>query len=348
MSKPYNQISGYEDETLELGEDGFYELLETNVAVPVEICNYDLSECRPMKAIIQNRLQDTKLQSLSRTMLTPIGTCEAGMYVKYKERYWLITGLVDDNGVYEKSILSLCNHLLSWVNEKGEIIQRWSNIVSASQYNNGESNMLQLYFVRSDQLLILMPNDNESIFVTHGKRFVIDKRCSVYEKSFASDTVKDTSKEIITYQVTRKDSVLYDYNDSGCMQFLMTQDEQRVSDGYYVVDGKGYWLCDSPIMDKNTLLSCSIECDDNVIYNGLEAGIFKAVFYNKSGNEDTTIIPTWDIKCDFIDKLNVTYDENYISIFVNDSKLINKSFELSLNANGYDKVSVEIYIRGLI
>lgn len=352
MTSPYNQVSGYEnDSLLDFGAEGFLEALETDIASDVEICNYDLSECTPMRAIIQNRVQDTELQSLTRQMLVPIGSCKAGMYVKYKNRYWLIVGFVDNNTMYEKAVLSLCNWLLTWVNDNGEIIQRWCNAVSASQYNNGETGM-QFYFVRSDQLLVALPDDDESIMIPDRKRFIIDKRCRIYAQQIGDDITKDTSKKVITYQLTRSDTVLYDYGDSGHMEFIATQDEQHDGlDGYYVVDGKGYWLCDIPTYtsddDKNRILSCSIYCEDNVVYNGVEPTIFKAMFYDENG-DTVEIKPEWEIKCDFSDELDIDYIDDYISISTDNSRLINKSFELFLSGDGYEATQIIVYIRAFI
>lgn len=350
LTSPYNQLSGYEDEALsDFAAEGFEEALNSNIAVSVELCNYDLTEIKQIRAIIQNNVQDTKLKTLTRQMLVPIGTCKAGMYVKYKNRFWLIVGLVDDNTMYEKAVLSLCNWLLTWINSDGKIIQRWSNVVSASQYNNGETGM-KFYFVRSDQLLVTIPDDDESLLIDDGCRFIIDKRCQIYEKSLGNDVTCDTSHKLITYQLTRNDSVLYNYGDSGHSEFIATQDEQHDEDGYYLIDGKGYWLCQTPQKPDNkkpVLLTSRILFDSNIIFNGLEPGIFKAEFLDKSGNV-IDVQPKWDIKCDFLDKLDVTFVDNLISISVDNSKLTNKSFELFLYGEGYEPTKITVDIRDFI
>lgn len=345
LETPHNQLSGFEDDAFDdFAEEGFSEILDSALAVSVELYNYDLSQCLQIKAVIQNNVQDTKLKTLTRQMLVPIGTCKTGMYVKYKDRFWIITGLVDDNLMYEKAVLSLCNWLLTWVNDKGEIIQRWANVTSASQYNNGETGK-SFYFVRSDQLLIVIPDDDESLVIPDRERFIIDRRCNVYEKSINIEYGKDLSHPVATYQLTRADSVLYNFSDSGCMEFMATQDEQHETDGYYIIDGNGYWLCESPtiVTDKSNILSCEIGCEENVIYNGLDPTIFTATFTDENGNY-VDIEPQWEIECDFIDKLDIVKDENYISISANNSKLINKSFELFLSADGYatEKITVKI------
>lgn len=349
LESPYNQLSGYEGEALsEFAEEGFLEALDSEIADEIELCNCDLSDCKTMRAIIQNNVQDTKLKTLSRMIMLPIGSCKAGMYVKYKDRYWLITGLVDDNKMYEKAIMVLCNYLLTWINSYGKIVQRWANITSASQYNNGESKT-KLYAVRSDQLLILTSDDEEVSLLDTGMRFIIDKRCKIYEKSFDSSTLKDVSNSVITYSFTRTDNVLSDYCNSGHGEFMVVQDEQQSeNDGYYVIDGKGYWLCGQPSFDnKITTLSCVIKCDSEEIYDGLEPGIFTAKFYDADGNEAIET-PCWEIVCDFKDDLNVSYVDNSILISVNNGKLVNKSFKLSLNAQGYSSTSVIIPIKAFL
>lgn len=346
LKSPHSQLSGYEGDALtDFAAEGFLEILDSEIAVDVELCNYDLSECKQIRAVVENKVQDTKLKTLSRMLLVPVGTCKSGMYIKYKNRYWLITGLVDDNSMYEKAVMQICNYYLTWVNDNGKIIQRWANITSASQYNNGERMVDDYSNARTDQLMILTPDDDECLLLHQGKRFIIDRRCRVYEKSFDETVEKDTSNPVIVYQLTRADSVLFDYQNGGHYEFMAYQDEQREQDGYYVVDGKGYWLCEAPnIENKNDVLSCSIEYDSLEIFNGLEPGIFTAKFYDNDGNEvDAT--PNWEIRCEFADKLDVSYANNSILISADDSKLVNKSFELFLSGDGYNPATITVTIR---
>lgn len=348
MDSPYNQVSGFESEDFDdFGEEGFLEVLDSKVAVTVEISNYDLSETVTKRVVIMNNHQDTKLKTLSRAMLAPIGSCKAGMYVKYKDRYWLIVGLVDDNKVFEKAILLVCNYKLSWINNDGKIIERWANIESASQYNNGESNMIY-YFVRSDQLMVYMPDDRESLLLDSGMRFIIDKRCAVYEKDFDESTIMNVDNPLIVYKVTRSDTVLDNYTDSGILGFIMTQTEQHDSDGYYIVDGKGYWLCDIPnVKDTPPSNHFDIVSDTDTVYIDLEPSIFTATFFDSNGNEIKKHLPSFDfgVESSFIDKLNIQSVNNSIIVSTSDYKLNNKSFKLVLNADGYGEISKVITIR---
>jgi len=350
MRSPYDQVSGFEDEALDdFAQEGFLEALSTSIADEVELINYDLTVITKLRVIMEGKLQDTKLKSLVRQMLAPIGSCKAGDYIKYKGRYWIITGLVDDNGMYEKAVLYLCNYLLTWINTEGQITQRWVNVASASQYNNGETST-QNYFTRTDQLLVIMPPDDESKLLTTGHRFIIDDRTRIYQKKFGDDVVCETTYPVNVYKITRSDSVLFDYEDCGHHQFMCYQDEQQDTDGYYVIGGKGYWLCDVPQKDKeeiDVVFKSQIICDTQpIIELGGVPTTFTARFENYKG-EDTEVEPIWNITCDFMNKLTVVQNGNSISISAIDKtkKIINKSFELSLSAENYEPTTLTITIK---
>lgn len=348
MNTDHDMVSGFgSDDINNFGQDAFWEALNSAIGTNAELYNYDLSICTQIRAIILNKVQDTKLKTLNRNALVSIGTCKAGMYIKYDNRFWLIVGVVDNNSVYEKATMVLCNHLLTWLNSKGQVIQRWANLSSASQYNNGETST-EFYFVRSDQLLVVIPDDDESLLLTSGVRFVIDRRCKIYEKNFNDSVTLDTSNPIVTYKLTRADSVLYYYQDSGHFEFLATQDEQHENDGYYVVDDKGYWLCDIPKVDnKMSVLLCDIETYEPAVYVGVGNSKFVAKYYNQN-NEEVQEIPNWEIDCDFKDELDVTYDDNALYISANNKKLVGKTFNIILSGDNYVSKTLTVTIKSFI
>ena len=348
LKSPHVTVSGYESEAQdEFAQEAFLESLETDMACDVELYNYDLSECTPMRAIIQDRVQDTRLKSLNRLILAPIGSLKSGLYVKYKGRFWLIVGLVDDNTLYEKGVMTLCNYKLTWLDDHNNVHQRWANVTTASQYNNGETST-EYMFVRSDQLLILLPDDDDSLLLQQGQRFIIDRRCEVYEKHFDESVTVNTDNPVIVYQLTRSDSVLYDYTDSGHHEIMVYEDEQREYDGYYVIDGKGYWLCDNPFRKPDVqYASAYIDYESTDIYNGLDAGVFIAKFYDIDGHE-VSATPNWEVEGDLKNLLMVEEDGGAIYIAANDKRLINKSFLLTLSADGFVSTSVIVSVRAFI
>lgn len=340
--------SGDESDLLrQYSEDAITELLNSDVADDVELYDRDLTFIKATRALVIDKMQETKLKSLRRQIAVPVGTIKAGQYIKYKNRFWLIVGLVDNDVTHEKGVMVLCNYLLTWVNTTGEIIQRWANITSASQYNSGETGQ-QFYNVQSNQLMVCIPDDDESMLIEKGARFIIDKRCIVYEKNFPEGTTCDTSKEINIFALTRFDAVLYDYQDSGYLQFIGYQDEQRLpTDGYYLIGGKGYWLCKKPANINPSPLSCDIEADLDCIYCGIEETVFTAKFYDEDGGA-ATVTPIWGIDCDFTDSLIIGYTDNSVIISTDDEKVVGKTFTLSLSADGYATKSIDVTVKFLI
>ena len=143
-------------------------------------------------------------------------------------------------------------------------------------------------------------------------------------------------------------SVIDDYQDSGVYTFMANQDEQRNTDGYYAINGKGYWLCD-PILNDSAAESkrCEIVCDSYEVYDGIEAAEFIARFYDENGGQ-ASVAPQWDINCEFKDELTIYEVDDAILISVDNPKLVNKSFELSLSGDGYGAVSVTVHIRAFM
>ena len=60
------------------------------------------------------------------------------------------------------------------------------------------------------------------------------------------------------------------------------------------------------------------------------------------------VSPQWEIRSDFIDKLEIDYVDSSICISANSEKLINKSFELLLHAFGYEDSMITVTIKDFI
>jgi len=350
INSPHSIVSGFESEAFDYySADGFNEAVESSIGNDIEVYNYDLSEMFEARAIVIDSVQDTKLKTLNRQLLLPIGTCHTSQIVKYKDRYWLIVGLTDDNSVYQKVVMIICNYKLSWINSSGKIISRWCNITFASQYNNGEFANNDMT-VTSDQVMVLMPDDDESLMIHQGQRFVYDRRCKIFEAQFPDDIESDTSNYVNVYKLTRSDTAFFDYQTEGHHEVMLSKTEKSEKDGYYVVDGVGYWLCAEPPEEEEdppepTILSSEILYDTLELQNGLDPAVFTARFYDYRAKDTTdTINYQWQINCDFKDQLEVEYLNHSILISVDDWKLSNKTFDLSLVAPDYTTQTVTVTI----
>ena len=358
MSSPYNQLSGFESEAIDdYGVEGFSEAL-LEIGVTVELYNADLSEHTEIKAIIQNRMQDTKLNDFRRHILTTIGTLKSGIYVKYKNNYWLIESIVDDNGIYEKAVMVFCNWKIAWLNADNDVVERYVYIQSASQYNNGQRES-RYFVVQTDQLLIGMPDDVESVMIDVGKRFIIDKRVMYYEQTIPATVNVDTSFKLDVYKITRLDGVLYHYGSSGYHEIMVSQDEQDEKDGFYRVGKNTYWLCpdsgepnqppeSSEQEEETPAIRYDIIGESYTILIGDGVYSYTSICYDVNDNVVNSESLTWDFDCDFIDKLQIDYIGNSINIEVDDSALFNKSFELLLYDNSEEVCRKRIKIKSIL
>lgn len=174
----------------------------------------------------------------------------AGDLVEWVDSMWLIVSCDWDKEVYTYGKMQQCNYLLKWQNKDAEIIECWSVVLSASKYNNG-----QLYnniiVVGSNQLMVYLPNDSETLKLGSNKRVMVD---------FNTDAPK-------CYDITRVDTVTmsYDgvaeptYNGKGCVLLVLTETEINPD-----VDRIDLMLCN--YVDPNDIPHPS---PINITYSGL-------------------------------------------------------------------------------
>lgn len=141
---------------------------------------------------------------------------DAGDYVEWADAMWLMVSCDWDKEVYTYGKMQQCNYVLKWQNTNADVVERWSVVLSASKYNNG-----QLYnniiVVNSNQLMVYLPIDSETLKLKSNKRLMVD---------FNTEAPK-------CYDVTRVDTVTmgYDgiaeprYDGKGCILLILTETE---------------------------------------------------------------------------------------------------------------------------
>ena len=192
--------SGFEKEEFDsFAKDGFSELLESFISSDVFIYETnDFSKSEATKAIIQNVTTDSDYNTFIRQILVPINTIKPGYYVRYNGFFWLIRDIVDNNKIYEKSIMFHCNYTLKFISDISQKVVSYPvYIKNATQYNSGET-ARELETVGSSKFLIFIPYNKETIKINHGKRFLIDKNLDIPT----------------AFEITQVDPVSYNYKDS--------------------------------------------------------------------------------------------------------------------------------------
>ena len=240
---------------------------------------------------------------------------DAGDYVEWADAMWLIVSCDWDKEVYTYGKMQQCNYVLKWQNTDAEIIERWSVVLSASKYNNG-----QLYnnviVVNSNQLMVYLPNDSETLKLGSNKRVMVD---------FNTDTPK-------CYDVTRVDAVTmsYDgvakpaYDGKGCILLILTETEINPD-----VDRVDLMLCD--YVNPNGIPQPS---PINITYSGLPQLRIggRKTFTAETENEVVFSL----VNSALLDgKLTITQTDNKCVIkCANDSALVGATFKVEVAGGG--------------
>ena len=321
-----NSIGGYENDAFtDYKNDAFQEALQTDIASTVILYNYDLTYSQEIRCVIQDNTASTQLKSLERTILVPIGTLKAGMYILFEDRYWLITGYPGNNKIYEKATMILCQYKLRWQDDTGKVIERWANFTSASKYDIGHSGN-QTIMLTSNNFTIWIPEDDDSATLDT-RRVFIDR---------------DTDSPTKVFEITRSDDVLYLFGEDhgGILSFIADKVELNLE-----VDRPDLGLCDykpprplPPDSDETTDLSAVIS-GNNKLKCGFDRD-YTVEFIDSKGEIHNDITFSWNVISDF--EVTQTITGNTITLFVDDEDCIGSSFLLQVIVN--QKVFAEITI----
>lgn len=154
----------------------------------------------------------------------------AGDLVEWADAKWLIVSCDWDKEVYTYGKMQQCNYVLKWQEPDATVIERWAVVLSASKYNNGEK-YNNIIVVGSNQIMIYLPLDSETVKLRANKRLMVD---------FNTTDPK-------CYDITRVDTVTmsYDgvaeprYDGKGCVLLILTETEFNPD-----VDNVELMLCD--------------------------------------------------------------------------------------------------------
>lgn len=253
-----------------------------------------------------------------------------GDYVEWANSHWLVTSCDSDDEIYKDGKLEQCNWLLKWQNEKGEIIERWSVIMSASKYNSGvESN--NVIALGSDQLSIQVPVDEETLKLkkSHNQKFFIDHN----------------SENPTTYELLNTGNVVSAYDGHGVTDWIVKECAYTPTE-----DDLKYGVCnyhsptippeptDPPETDETAVLSASITGNTE-----LKLGLhrtYTVTFTDENDVEVTDVEFAWDVVSDF--DVEQVVEGNTVKLYVEDDSLIGESFLLQVTIS--DKVVAEIEI----
>ena len=248
------------------------------------------------------------------------------------DTYWLIYNSFNVNDVHYEGKMIQCNYLLRWQLASGEIVERYSNIVSASKYDVGETGNSTLV-LSSNNYTILIGYCDEG-FELEGKRVFIDMK-----------PIKPTK----VFKITRSDDVLYNSGNMGSiLSFIADKTEYNINK-----DNQELRICDyispssplppiSPGPNETTNLYAVISGNPK-LKNGYTR-TYTATIQDINGNNinwDNTQY-SWNIVSSFF--VEETIMDNKIKLKVKDESLIGSSFLLQVLTKNSNLVVSEIQI----
>lgn len=227
--------------------------------------------------IFNRKIKTSYYQSLICETIAIEDRFRSGNILYYDNDYWICTSSFVFHNLYCKGNFLRTNYTLIWQNQSGNIIKKRCWAVSAAQYNSGESGNKTMT-LGSDQMMLVLPSDNDTDMLDTPQRFFIDK-----------NKVNPTP-----YIITRNDSVPYSDWDDGCINLIVTQVQTNHDNDKLVTldDGSQVWICDyrspttsdQPSNPEQNPILCKIEYSSPTVKIGSRFKTFKGVVTDMDGN----------------------------------------------------------------
>lgn len=282
--------------------------------------------------LFDRTIKTNYFQTLTCETVNELDRFNSGNLLEFDNDNWICTSSFVFHELYCKGNFIRCNYILKWQDTDGSVIERPCLVQSAAQYNSGERGN-QTITLGTDQLMIVLPNDEKTNLIDTPQSFFVDK-----------NTAKPTP-----YKVTRNDTVPYSDWDEGCINLIVTQRE--TSDK----DRPDLMLCDYIEIFTSALPTPS-EADETTVLNATIIGnknlkvgfsrIYTVNFTDKNENEIdwNSVDFRWNISSDFSDKIVQKIDGNKIKLLVKDDSLIDESFLLQILMFGIITTEINVNI----
>lgn len=257
------------------------------------------------------------------------------LYDSNDDEYLLCTESFNVDGVHWKGKFSLCNWILKWQNNDGDILEYPCVDINSTQYNSGEQASAKMT-IGSSQHMATLPYDENTIAIKSPQRFFLDR-----------DTETPTS-----FIVTQNDNTSMFFGKKGLVKITMLECERNND-----TDRPDLGVCDyfekdelkTNNADEKKVIKSVISYKTTTIKSGGSKQKFVGTFVDENGEEIDDISTNWEIICDFADSLIVNEEGNSLTIGVDDDSLIDEEFKLTLSdESGNYKSSIIIQIGSLL
>ena len=326
LMKERMKISGVSprDEMIRDGQNLLKEELEHDTSYSPPMYFYD-AENEKDDRLANFRVYGRKNSSLNGNYMNFLTTYDnpvkIGDYIHdtKDDTYWLVYTAFNVNDIEYTGKLIQCNYLLRWQLSDGKIVQRWTNIVSASKYDTGENGNSTIV-LSSNNFTILMGYCDEALELEE-KRVFID--------------IRKVPKKV--FKITRGDDVLYNAGSIGMLLSFIADKTELNKDK----DNQELGICDyihpsTPTPPKPSTPDETADLSANISGNtNLKVGFsrtYTTTLSDKDGNavqwDDTKY--SWNVVSDFDDEIEQIVNGEKIKLKVDDEELIDSSFLLEI------------------
>lgn len=305
---------------------------------------YDMAVDRENGCLIENRefvksprVFDRKIktnywQSLTLETIEKEDRFLSGNLLFYDNDYWICTSSFVFHNLYCKGNFIKANYTLKWQNDKGEIIQSKCFVQSAAQYNSGEDGNKNMTLT-SDQVMIVLPSNDETNILDRTKRFYVSKN----------------SRNPSSYKLTRNDTIPYSDWDCGCVNLVLTECAEN-----HDTDRPDLGICDyisptdpvEPDEGKSDIL-CDITGKSFEIKIG-KSREYTATLQHSNGDLINDIIGLWSIAGDSSDRIQIKAIDNKVTVLIpDDDSLIGAHLSLIYTLPSGEKYNTTLKIIGI-
>lgn len=146
-------------------------------------------------------------RSSKRICALPCEELPHGGIVDFADGKWLITDVNADDEVYASGTMVQCNYLLKWLNDEGNIVERWCVIEDGTKYLIGEYRE-RIMTVGDARITVTIGKDEDTNALQRGMRFLIDDM---------------DAEEILAYQITKPNKLYKVQNGKGVFRFILNE-----------------------------------------------------------------------------------------------------------------------------
>lgn len=193
----------------------------SNKAIDTLSCHDVFINGKKQTVTILDQKEDT---SIKKICALPNEQLIHGGIVDFANSRWLITEMDANDEVYSSGRMQRCNYLLKWLNNQGNIVEKWCIVEDGTKYLIGEKTE-DMMTVGDARIAITISKDKDTNEIGRGKRFLVDDI---------------DAGSPLAYQITKPNKLFNIYNGQGVFRFIlnevnMTDDDNvtlRIADYY--------------------------------------------------------------------------------------------------------------------